>query len=58
MPNEEEVRAHQFNEAMRPYGLDLETIRAIVAAVKEYHEHNGDWPSATQVRALIVRPGV
>lgn len=50
----DEDRPHTFNDALRQYGLDLETLRQVIAAVKEHHEHTGDWPSATQVRALML----
>lgn len=36
---------------------DLETIRLIVLLVREWHEQTGTWPTATEIRVKLGRPG-
>lgn len=38
--------------------LDLETLRLVALIVREVYEHEGRWPTATEIRAKLHRPGV
>lgn len=34
--------------------LDLESLRYLVLLVREFHEQTGSWPTAAQLRALLL----
>lgn len=52
------VRRSNFDEAIASQALDLETLREITSKIREHYELSGSWPSATQLRALLLRPGL
>ena len=46
-----------WDNASQPRGLDLETRRLIVLLVREHYEQSGQWPTPTELRAALRRPG-
>ena len=45
-----------YHAALYATGLSTETLRLIVSLIEEYYEHFGRFPTATQLRALLLKP--
>lgn len=38
-------------------GIQLEFLRLVIAAIREYYEQWGEYPSPEKLRAILSRPG-
>ena len=45
-----------MDEALRASGIDPQTLQLLIALIREHYEQTGNWPTAVQLRALLLKP--